>query len=89
MGSDPLKAGIVASLNRPDGNVTGVSFLINSLGTKRFELLSQMVPKASTIGILANPTNPDAEIEAKDAQAAAQALGRKLIVVKASNRERL
>jgi putative ABC transport system substrate-binding protein len=84
MGSDPIKAGVVTSLNRPEGNVTGVSFLINSLGTKRLELLSQMVPKASTIGILANPTNPDAEIEIRDGQTAAQALGRKLIVVNAS-----
>ena len=85
MGSDPVKAGVVTSLNRPEGNVTGVSFLINSLGTKRLELLSQMVPKASTIGILANPTNPDAGIEIRDAQTAAQALGRKLIVVNASS----
>jgi putative ABC transport system substrate-binding protein len=85
MGSDPLKAGVVTSLNRPEGNVTGVSFLINSLGTKRIELLSQMVPRASTIGILANPANPDTEIETRDAQAATQALGRKLLVVKASS----
>lgn len=84
MGSDPLQAGVVTSLNRPEGNVTGVSFLINSMGTKRLELLSQMAPKASTIGILVNPTNPDAEIETRDAQIAAQALGRKLLVVKAS-----
>jgi len=84
MGSDPIKAGVVTSLNRPEGNVTGVSFLINSLGTKRLELLSQMVPKASTIGILTNPTNPDAEIETRDAQTAAQALGRKLVIVSAS-----
>jgi putative ABC transport system substrate-binding protein len=85
MGSDPLKAGVVTSINRPEGNVTGVSFLINSMGTKRFELLSQMAPRASTIGILVNPTNPDAEIEARDAQVAAQAVGRKLLVVKASS----
>jgi putative tryptophan/tyrosine transport system substrate-binding protein len=83
MGSDPVKAGVIASLNRPEGNVTGVSFLINSLGTKRVELLCQLVPRASTIGILANPTNSDAEIETRDAQVAAQALGRKLLVVKA------
>jgi putative tryptophan/tyrosine transport system substrate-binding protein len=70
MGSDPLKAGVVTSLNRPEGNVTGVSFLINSLGTKRVELLSQMVPRASTIGMLTNPTNPDVDIETRDAQAA-------------------
>ncbi len=84
MGSDPVKAGVVASLNRPEGNVTGVSFLINSLGTKRVELISQLVPRASTIGMLANPNNPDAEIETRDAQAAAQALGRKLLIVKSS-----
>jgi putative tryptophan/tyrosine transport system substrate-binding protein len=84
MGSDPIKAGVVTSLNRPEGNITGVSFLINSLGTKRLELLCQMVPKALTIGILANPTNPDADIEIRDAHIAAQALGRKLIVVNAS-----
>ena len=83
MGSDPVKAGVVASLNRPEGNVTGVSFLINSLATKRIELLCQLVPRASTIGILVNPTNPDAEIGTRDAQVAAQALGRKLLVVKA------
>ena len=80
MGSDPVKAGVVASLNRPEGNVTGVSFLINSLGTKRVELISQLVPRASTIGMLANPNNPDAEIETRDAQA----LGRKLLIVKSS-----
>jgi putative tryptophan/tyrosine transport system substrate-binding protein len=84
MGSDPLKVGIIAGLNRPEGNVTGVGFLTNSLGTKRFELLSQMAPRASTIGMLVNPTNPDTEIETRDAQAAAQALGRKLLVVKAN-----
>jgi putative ABC transport system substrate-binding protein len=84
MGSDPLKAGVVTSLNRPEGNVTGVCFLINSLGTKRVGLLSQLVPSASTIGMLANPANPDAEIETRDGQAAAQALGRKLFVVNAS-----
>ena len=66
MGSDPVKAGVVASLNRPEGNVTGVSFLINSLGTKRVELISQLVPRVSTIGMLTNPNNPDAEIETRD-----------------------
>jgi putative tryptophan/tyrosine transport system substrate-binding protein len=84
MGSDPVKAGVVASLNRPGGNVTGVSFLNNTLGPKRVELLSQLVPRAITIGMLANPTNPDAETETSDANAALQALGRKLLVAKAS-----
>jgi len=84
MGSDPVKAGVVASLNRPGGNVTGVSFLTNTLGAKRVEFLSQLVPKAATIGILANPTNPDAEMEINDASAALTTLGRKPFVVKAS-----
>ena len=84
MGSDPLKAGVVTSLDRPEGNVTGVSFLTNTLGTKRVELLSQLVPKASTIGMLVNPTNPDAEMETRDASAALKALGRKLLVVNAN-----
>ncbi len=84
MGSDPVKAGVVVTLNRPEGNVTGVSFLINTLGPKRVELLAQLVPRASTIGMLVNPTNPDAEMETRDASAALQALGRKLLVVKAS-----
>jgi putative ABC transport system substrate-binding protein len=84
MGSDPVKAGVVASLNRPGGNITGVSFLTNTLGPKRIEFLSQLVPRAATIGMLVNPTNPDAEMEISDASAALQALGRKLFVVKAS-----
>ena len=84
MGSDPLKGGVITSLNRSESNITGVSFLINSLGTKRLELLTQVVPRAATIGMLVNPTNPDAEIETRDAQAAAQALGKKRRVVKAT-----
>ena len=58
MGSDRVKAGVVASLNQPEGNVTGVSFLINSLGTKRVELISQLVPRASTIECLLTRTIP-------------------------------
>ena len=84
MGSDPVKAGVVASLNRPGGNITGVSFLTNTLGAKRIELLSQLAPKAATIGMLVNPTNPDAEVEINDASAALKALGRMVSVVKAS-----
>ncbi len=89
MGSDPVKAGVVASLSRPGGNVTGVAFLINTLGPKRVELISQMVPRASTIGMLVNPTNPDAEVETRDASAALQLLGRRLLVVKASTEKNL
>jgi ABC-type uncharacterized transport system substrate-binding protein len=84
MGADPIKAGAVASLNRPEGNVTGVSFLENTMAAKRVALLSQIAPKTSTIGMLVNPRNPDAAIESKDTQTAVQALGRTLVVVQAS-----
>jgi putative ABC transport system substrate-binding protein len=83
IGADPVKVGIVTSLNRPGGNVTGVSFLANSLLPKQFEVLHETIPKAASIGFLVNPINPNAEADAKDVQAAANALGRKLFVVQA------
>jgi putative tryptophan/tyrosine transport system substrate-binding protein len=61
MGGDPVKFGLVASLNQPGGNVTGVSFLLNVLAAKRVELLRAMVPAATEIGLLVNPDNPNAE----------------------------
>ncbi|MGA8952291.1 MAG: ABC transporter substrate-binding protein, partial [Xanthobacteraceae bacterium] len=79
-GADPVKDGLVASLNRPNGNVTGVTFLVGQLGAKRLELLRQLVPKATTIGVLVNPGSPEAEVERKDLQVAAQAIGRQLII---------
>jgi putative ABC transport system substrate-binding protein len=83
IGADPIKVGLVASLNRPGGNVTGVSFLANSLLPKQFEVLHETVPKSASIGFLVNPINPNAESDTRDVQAAADALGRKLCVVKA------
>ena len=79
-GTDPVQEGLVASLNRPGGNVTGVSFLSGLLGAKRLELLRQLVPKATTIGVLVNPNLPDTEPERRDVQAAALALGLQLII---------
>src|SRR6202030_642549 len=64
-GADPVKDGLVASLNRPSGNVTGVTFLAGQLGAKRLELLRQLVPKATTIGVLVNPGSPETEVERK------------------------
>jgi ABC-type uncharacterized transport system substrate-binding protein len=84
MGGDPVKLGIVASLNRPGGNITGVSFLVNQLAAKEVELLHELVPKAAVIGFLVNPKDPNAESDTKDAQAAANDLGLKLVVGKAS-----
>jgi putative tryptophan/tyrosine transport system substrate-binding protein len=75
VGSDPIDAGLVAALNRPGGNVTGVTQFTAALIGKRLELLRELVPNASLIGVLMNTDNPNAEINTKEVQAAAQALG--------------
>jgi putative ABC transport system substrate-binding protein len=72
-----------SNVRQPGGNVTGVSFLANSLLPKQFEVLHETIPKAASIGFLVNPINPNAEADAKDVQAAADTLGRKLFVVQA------
>ena len=84
MGGDPVKLGIVASLNRPGDNVTGVSFLVNRLAAKEIEFLHELLPKANTVGLLVNPKDPNAESDTREAQAAADALGQKLVVAEAS-----
>jgi putative ABC transport system substrate-binding protein len=84
-GDDPVRSGLVASLNRPGGNLTGVTWLAVSVGTKRLELLRQVVPKATTIAMLVQPNMPEAEPERKDVQAAAQAIGLKLITLNVSS----
>jgi putative ABC transport system substrate-binding protein len=73
-GNDPTKLGLVASFNRPGGNATGVSFLVNELGAKRLDLLHELIPAATVIGVLANPTNPNSEFETSDVLAAARIL---------------
>src|SRR5262245_16802069 len=83
-GSDPIKFGLVASLNRPGGNATGVSFLVNVLTAKQFELLREMVPRAKLIGFLVNPTNPNTESDTRNVRAAAGSLGLPLHVLNAS-----
>jgi ABC-type uncharacterized transport system substrate-binding protein len=84
-GGDPVRDGLVASLNRPGGNTTGVSILTSASGTKRLELLRQLVPKAATIAVLVNSNLPQAASERSDVQAAAHAIGQELIVVEAGN----
>jgi putative ABC transport system substrate-binding protein len=84
IGADPVQFGLVASLNRPGGNVTGVSFLSNLLVAKQLELLQELVPTASEFGLLVNPSNPNAESDTRHAMAAADSLGRKMDVVYAS-----
>ena len=85
VGFDPVKLGLVASLNRPEGNLTGVSNLSAELVPKRLALLHELVPTATIIALLINPTNPNAETLSKDAQAAARALGLQLHVLHASS----
>ena len=81
-GADPVALGLVASLNKPGGNVTGVTFLNNTLMPKLFQWLHELIPDPSIIAMLVNPTNASAEADTKAAYQAADTLGRKLVVVK-------
>jgi putative ABC transport system substrate-binding protein len=80
-GTDPVRDGLVTSLNRPGGNVTGVSFMVSTLGTKRLELLHQLVPNATTIAALVHRGSPQAEAERSELPPAVQAMGLRLIVL--------
>ena len=84
-GVDPVKAGLVASLNRPGGNVTGVTFIGASLGVKRLELARELVPNVRTIALLTHPNSPDALEELRELQSAATAIGQQLLVVSATS----
>jgi putative ABC transport system substrate-binding protein len=84
-GTDPVKLGLVASLNRPGGNITGVSYLAVELGPKRLGLLREILPKAAAIGFLMNPGSPNTTFDLPDMEAAARTLGQQLIIANASN----
>jgi putative ABC transport system substrate-binding protein len=88
-GSDPVQDGLVASMNRPGGNITGVSRLSVTLGSKRLELLHELVPQVTAIAILINPTNRVAERQLLEMQEAARFRDVNLIVVKASTEREL
>jgi putative ABC transport system substrate-binding protein len=88
-GGDPVDFGLVASLNRPGGNVTGVNQILGALGPKRLELLHEIVPTAATIAILVNPNSPIAERHLALEQAAARAFGQQVIVATASAKKDL
>jgi putative ABC transport system substrate-binding protein len=84
-GADPVKAGIVASLNRPEKNITGVTWFSGDLAGKRLALLHDIVPTISTIGLLINPNDPEESSQRADAQDAARRFNLKLVVLNASN----
>src|ERR1700760_4064671 len=81
---DPVRLGLVASFNMPGGNMTGVSLISGALGPKRIELLRELVPAANLIGMLTNPANP-AEAKQRDEQAAASAIGQRILVLTATS----
>jgi putative ABC transport system substrate-binding protein len=89
LGSDPVKDGLVASLNRPGGNVTGATFFGNLLAAKRTELLHQLVADAKVFAVLLNPKNANVELEKSDTQQAVRALGLHLVLVQASTEDEI
>jgi putative tryptophan/tyrosine transport system substrate-binding protein len=83
IGGDPVKEGLVASFNRPGGNITGVSVISSALVSKHFELLHELVPQATVVGVLLNSGNPNANFELSDLQSAARSMGLRVVVVRA------
>jgi putative ABC transport system substrate-binding protein len=84
VGVDPAEMGLMTSLSRPGGNITGVANLNVELGPKKLELLHQLVPTATAIGLLVNPANPNNEIRSKDMETAARTLGVEINALRAS-----
>ena len=84
-GADPVDLGLVSSLNRPGGNVTGVTFFVNTLGAKRVDLLHELIPSATVMGFLINPRNPTSEAQTRDVQTPARARGLNLLILNASS----
>jgi putative tryptophan/tyrosine transport system substrate-binding protein len=85
IGEDPVEAGLVPNLNRPPGNMTGVTFLSAGLGAKRLGMLRQLVPDAEVIGLLANQNSPQGQEQMQDVADAAKSLGQQLTILNGSN----
>jgi putative ABC transport system substrate-binding protein len=86
IGTDAVKAGLIASYNRPGGNATGIAAMVSELGAKRLELLREMRPQARRIGLLVDPSNPvAADTNTRDTRAAASVMGLEIVVLNASN----
>jgi putative tryptophan/tyrosine transport system substrate-binding protein len=86
-GYDPVKSGLVASLNRPGGNITGATVIAGELGPKRVELLRDLVPQARAAGLMINPNEPNAESDIASAQAAAQSIGLQIHILNADSEQ--
>jgi putative tryptophan/tyrosine transport system substrate-binding protein len=86
VGEDPVRYGLVASLNRPGGNITGVTSLLGTLGAKQLGVLRDLVPKAGMVAMLVNPDDPWAETQITHTEAAASAVGQPLMVLRANTR---
>ena len=84
-GGDPVRQGLVASLNQPGGNLTGMFFLTGAIESKRFGLLRELVPNTAIIGVLLNPSSPAAGLQLQDIPDAARAIGQKIVILEASN----
>jgi ABC-type uncharacterized transport system substrate-binding protein len=89
IGADPVRSGLVASLNRPGGNLTGISFFTNQMEAKRLALLREIVPKAELIAVLLNPNNPFFANQSKDVEEASRELGIKIHIERASNEQEI
>src|SRR5271166_6008883 len=83
IGSDPVRFGLVKSLNQPGGNLTGMTLFSSTLMAKRMEILTQLIPAAHLIALFMNPDNATAEYDLRDAEEAARVLGRQTVVVNA------
>ena len=85
IGGDPIEAGLVTSISRPTGNLTGATIFLGELLPKRLELLRELVPSATLIGVLLNPNNPNSEARSRDVQEAARTIGQRILLVQAGN----
>jgi putative tryptophan/tyrosine transport system substrate-binding protein len=84
-GFDPVRTGLVASLSRPGGNLTGVVFTVTDLMAKRLGMLHELIPKAAVIAVLVDPNQPEVEVELREMEVAGRTIGRQLLIVKAAN----
>jgi putative ABC transport system substrate-binding protein len=89
IGADPVRAGLVQSLSRPGGNITGISGFTDQLITKRLEIVNELLPNVTVIGALLNPSNPNSDRRAGDLRLAADAVGRKILILPARDAEEL